>query len=116
MRFPSLLWFALIAALPLSPAGSAHARHKVYVVLYEVSVDSNGQVGELKVDKVLDPSLATGPDDAMNHPVQMTLPDSYLAAVRAFLNRRGYEPGQEKFFTYTFFDPSRPEEPNPSPH
>jgi hypothetical protein len=115
MRFILLLWLVMVA-VGASPAGSAPPEHKRYVVIYELTVDAQGKVATLKVDKVLDPSLATSPEDAINHPVEMTLPEAYLTAVRAFLDRRGYEPGREKFYTYTIFDPSRPQDPDPSPN
>jgi hypothetical protein len=115
MRFLLLICFALLVG-PGALARSAAPEHKRYVVIYEVVVDGQGKVSSLKVDKVLDPSLATSPEDAINHPVEMDLPDAYLVAVRAFLDRRGYEPGRDKFYTYTFFDPSRPQEPDPGPN
>jgi hypothetical protein len=104
LAFLSLLFAAPAVAQPPDSSG-----HKLYVVLYEVTVDQSGRLSALKVDKVLDPSLATSPDDAMNHPVDIALPETYLAAVRAFLGRRDHRGGPNPFFTYTFFDPSRPD-------
>lgn len=41
-----------------------------------------------------------------SHPVNMTIPESYVAAARAFLTKRTYnDPNQ--FVTYTFFDPTQ---------
>ena len=102
----------LFAAVP-GLSGAAWASDKRFVVIYEVTVDAAGKVSTLKVDRVLDPSLAKGPEDAINHPVEMAIPEAYLAAVRAFLARRTYEAQPSRFFTYTVFDPSRPDDANP---
>jgi hypothetical protein len=112
MRLPLLSCLAFFAALP-GLSGAAWASDKHFVVIYEVTVDAEGKVSTLKVERVLDPSLAQGPEDAINHPVDMVIPETYLAAVRAFLGRRTYQAQPSRFFTYTIFDPSRPDEANP---
>jgi hypothetical protein len=43
----------------------------------------------------------------------MTIPETYLAAVRAFLGRRTYQAQPSRFFTHTVFDPLRPDDADP---
>jgi hypothetical protein len=112
-----LLLLSLFLAAPGTAGASPPPEHKLFVVIYEVKIDGDGRIDTLKVDRVIDPLLATSPDDAINHPVEMVLPDSYLAAVRVSLNAKHYQGGPKTFYTYKFFDPSRPDradlEPEP---
>jgi len=62
----------------------------------------DGKVDELKVAKVIDPS--SGSTD----PVAVTVPEAYVAAAREYLRMRTYPTDKTRFFTYLFYDPSRP--------
>ena len=90
---------ALLASAAL-PQSSVPA--KLYAVIFQVTVNSSGKVDTLKISKVLDPS--SGSTEAVNVPI----PESYVAAAQAFLSRRTYSAEPKQFFTYTFYDPSRP--------
>jgi hypothetical protein len=74
---------------------------KFYSVFFLVTVNAAGQISSLQVVQVRD---VKGPTSA---PVQVTLPESYVVAARAFLSKRPYK-GPSQFVTYTFYDPSQP--------
>jgi hypothetical protein len=82
---------------------------KYYSVFFLVKVDSAGEISSLQVVQVRD---INGPGSG---PVQITVPDSYVAAARAFLSKRAYK-GPNQFVTYTFYDPSQPSRADVNPH
>jgi len=96
----ALLLLVSSFALAQSPAFTPG---KLYAVVFQVSVNSSGKVEALKVAKVIDPSSGT------TNPVDVPVPQSYVAAARAFLSKRSYTAAPKQFFTYTFYDPSQPE-------
>lgn len=75
--------------------------HHLYSVVFEVTTDHVGKIDTLVVSEVIDP--ATG----STRPVDVPVPDVYVAEARAWLGQKGYKP-DDHFFTYTFFDPARP--------
>ena len=101
----------LILSLVLSlVAATADGRPShVYSVIFEATLGTDNRVDTLKVSKVIDP--ATGSTD----PVDIAVPDEYIAAARDYLRLRTYPPRQIPFYTYLFYDPARPTEPNIDP-
>lgn len=99
MRPILLAPFALAAVAP--SAAVAETSH-VYGVIFEVSLGQDGKVDELTVAKVIDPS--SGSTD----PVAVTVPEAYVAAAKEYLRMRTYPTDETRFFTYLFYDPSRP--------
>ena len=77
---------------------------KIYAVVFDVTVDSSGKLNSLKVVKVIYPS--SGTTDA----VHVAVPDSFINAARALLLKSTSAPlpNHNHFFTYYFYDPSRP--------
>jgi type II secretory pathway component PulC len=97
-----LLAAVFAALLASATLAQSSAPAKLYAVVFQVTVNSSGKVDALEVSKVLDPS--SGTTNAVNVPV----PESYVAAAREFLSKRTYSADPPQFFTYTFYDPSRP--------
>jgi hypothetical protein len=64
MRLLLMSCLAFLAAVSCL-SGEAWASDKRYVVIYEVTVDAAGKVSTLKIGRVLDPSLAKSPGDAI---------------------------------------------------
>jgi hypothetical protein len=101
---------AVLAALLASAAlAQSSVPAKLYAVIFQVTVNSSGKVDTLKVSKVIDPS--SGSTEAVNVPI----PESYVAAAHAVLSKRTYSTDPKQFFTYTFYDPSRPEKADIDP-
>jgi hypothetical protein len=75
---------------------------KVYAVIFQATVNSNGKIDTIEVSKVVDPSSGT------TNAVDIAVPQSYVLAARAFLSKRTYSADPKQFFTYTFYDPSQP--------
>jgi hypothetical protein len=99
LRILSLIFATFLASEPLAaPTVST----TLYAVVFEVTVNSSGKLNSLKISKVIDPR--TGSTDAIDLPV----PEEYVKAVQEFLSKRTYDTKDEKFFTYTFYDPSQP--------
>lgn len=98
----------LIATIFLLFTGSALAQlsapvpTKLYAVVFQATVNASGKIDTLKVSKVLDPSSGT------TTPVDVPVPQSYVAAAKTFLSKRTYSTDPKRFFTYTFYDPSQP--------
>jgi len=97
-----------LLALAISLLGSAvafadtlTATSHLYGVIFNVTSDKKGQVDTLNIAEVIDP--ATGSTD----PINLSVPNVYVAAAKAWLMQRNYPPN-EHFFTYTIFDPLRP--------
>lgn len=95
----AILLVASTAALAQSPIS---ATAKLYAVVFQVTVNASGKVDTLKVEKVIEPSSGN------TNPVNVAVPQSYLAAARAFLSKRTYTTEPKQFFTYTYYDPSQP--------
>lgn len=93
-----LLWAAPAASQP-----SARVPGHLYAVIFEVSVDGEGKVRDVKATRVIDP--ASGRQD----PVDVQPPPEYLAAVRSRISSRTYRPDMPKFYTYTLYDPAQPD-------
>lgn len=101
MRHLFAIVFFLLAGTALAQSSSVAAT-KLYAVVFAATVNPAGKIDSLKVSKVIDPS--SGTTDA----VAVAVPQSYVAAARAFLSKRTYATDQKQFFTYTFYDPSQP--------
>ncbi|HEY1606464.1 MAG TPA: hypothetical protein VGF77_12800 [Allosphingosinicella sp.] len=69
----------------------------------------------LAVDRAIDPSAPGSVEEVARRAVNMPVPQAYVDAVRAFLGHHDYRNAPGHFHTYTFFDPSRPADPNPAP-
>jgi len=80
-----------------------------------VDVDEAGRVTRLAVDHVMDPSAPGPVEEVARRAVDVPVPQVYVDAVRAFLANHDYRDAPRHFYTYTFFDPSRPTDPNPAP-
>lgn len=101
MRYLTIVMFLLVSTI--APGQSpASTTAKIYAVVFQVTVNSSGKVDTLRVAKVLDPSSGD------THSVDVTIPQSYVAAARAVLLKRTYATEPKQFFTYTFYDPSQP--------
>jgi hypothetical protein len=111
----ALVLASLLAVSPVSGQGGPSAAAKIYAVIFQVQVDTAGKVTSLKIDHVIDPALPGPPDDVTKRAVNVPVPETYLSAVRASLNRHGYDGSKRSFYTYTFFDPARPTDPDPEP-
>jgi hypothetical protein len=101
------IFFALLSAA--SAKATPQVPTKLYAVLFEVTLNASGKVDTLKVSKVIDPN--SGSTDAVDIPV----PAEYLAAAKTSLLKRTYDPKEKQFFTYTFYDPSRPSQADIDP-
>ena len=91
----------LTALLAFAALASCAAPAKFYSVFFLVTVDSAGKISSLQVVQVRDVKGSS------SGPVNVTVPESYVDAARAFLSRRTYS-GPNQFVTYTFFDPTQP--------
>lgn len=91
----------LTVFLAFTTLASCATPTKFYSVFFLVTVNSAGKISSLKVVQVRD---VKGADSS---PVNMTVPESYVAAARVFLSKRTYN-GPSQFVTYTFFDPTQP--------
>lgn len=88
------------------PAGRLCAR--LYVVVHKVTLADGGRLA-ISVEMILDPSAWPTPEEAAEHPIQLDLPEAYLAAVRAFLESGPRQPGTPNpYYTFTLFDPAQP--------
>lgn len=94
------LGFMLIAGFQREAPAQALA--KIYGVIFEATVNSAGKIETLQVSKVIDPS--THSTDAVSVPV----PAEFIAAAKVQLLTRTYPASPNHFFTYLFFDPTRP--------
>jgi len=95
----------LYAAFLLMVLGVVHAQSappKLYAVIFDVTVNSTGNVQTLKVAKVIDPSTHT------TNAVTVAVPDSYLSVAKALLIQKKYGPDPTHFNTWLFYDPARP--------
>jgi len=99
-----LLTLFLVATTLAACASST----KYYSVFFLVKVDSAGGISSLQVVQVRD---VNGPN---SRPVQIAIPDSYVAAARALLSTRGYK-GPNQFVIYTFYDPAQPSRADVNP-
>jgi hypothetical protein len=110
---------ALLLAVPLSilPAAAAPAVappvrvacERLYVAVWRIDYDNAGQVAQVTLQHVIDPTNGRTPEEAASRPIQMELPPAYLAAARAFLARRPRQPGgPSPAYSWTFFDPAQP--------
>jgi hypothetical protein len=95
------LTITLAVFLAVTALASCAASAKFYSVFFLVTVDSAGKISSLQVVQVRD---VKGPGSG---PVNVTVPESYVAAARAFLSESTYR-GPNQFVTYTFFDPTQP--------
>jgi hypothetical protein len=86
---------------PAVPAVAAPAP-RLYGVIFEVGTDDKGKVAKLAVSRVIDPASGT------RDPVQLDVPERFIAAAKVQLLKRDYKPS-DRFFTYLFFDPQRPD-------
>ncbi len=120
----------LAAAALLALAGTAHANtpgpasapagaggpnaiapatpSSFYGVVFGLVVDEHQQLSTFRVMQVLDPRL--GPETPVNVPV----PDSFIAAARKLAEAKHYEARMKdgkpvEFYTYFIFFPSRPD-------
>lgn len=75
----------------------------IYAVLFSVTTDALGRPVGLKVERVIDP-LTTGTSEAVDLPV----PDVFVAAAFEQMRDKSYKP-DDRFFTYQFYDPARPD-------
>jgi len=86
-------------------SGFAHSQSappKLYAVIFDVTVNSTGEVEALKVAKVIDPSTHT------TNAVNVAVPESYLSAAKALLIKKNYGPDPTHFNTWLLYDPARP--------
>lgn len=102
------------AALLLAAAAPAAQCH-IYVVVHHVFVHPDGRISHADVDSVIDPTGPGTPEEVARHRVNVDVPPAYILAVRAMLERRHYPGNPPSFYTYTFFNPARPEAAEPSP-
>lgn len=87
---------------------NVHAAPRLYGVIFEADADQRGKVSQLTVSKVIDPQSGS------TAPIQLNVPEMFVAAFRTEISRRDYPPGKH-FFTYGFYDPERPAKADISP-
>lgn len=104
----------IATALALAAATPAAQCH-VYVVVHHVFVRPDGRISHVDVDSVIDPTGPGPPEEVARHRVNVDVPPVYILAVRGFLERQHYSGNPPSFYTYTFFNPARPEAAEPSP-
>jgi len=80
---------------------------ELYAVIFGVVVDEKHQLASLRVTKVIDPR--SGLTDSVN----VSVPDSFIAAARKRVIAKKYPPVLEhgkpkEFFTYFIYDPMQP--------
>jgi hypothetical protein len=95
-----LVGFLFLALL--SFATPATAQVPPYAVIFEVNVRPDGHVENLVVGKVIDPRSGS------TNPVDIAVPQEFVAAVRAKLNAKTPPPAKTHYFTYFMFDPRDP--------
>lgn len=81
---------------------------KLYAVIFGLTVNEQGQLTKLTLNRVIDPS--SGSTDA----VDVEVSDIYVESMRKFLSSWKLKPKMEdgkpvEFFQYFFYDPNRPE-------
>lgn len=96
------------AAIDLPPA-------KLYAVIFGITLNQEGHLLALKVDKVIDPGTGS------TAPVQVPVPRSFIVSVRQRVIAKRYKPNIDNgvpkpFFTYFFFDPRQPGRTDIHPH
>jgi len=93
----------------MSAQAKARARLGLYIVIWEVTVDKKGKLATTRIAKIIAPS----PEGANVTPE--AIPEQYRLNARKKLERRKYETRLKekvpvKFFTFSYYDPQRPEE------
>lgn len=102
MRIIVALVLGLVLTAGLQREAPAQALAKIYAVIFEATVNAAGKIETLQVSKVIDTS--THSTDAVPVPV----PAEFIAAAKAQLLTRTYPISPNPFFTYLYFDPTRP--------
>ena len=97
----STLAFAQNSSLP---------EQKLYAVIFDVTVDASGKVGDLAVAKVIDPASGT------TNPVEVEVPESFVRAAHSSLLQRSYSASRKQFYTYIFYDPLQPDRADIDPN
>lgn len=102
-------------ALALAPAPPASALQappvrcaKIYVIVHRVEIDPPGRIVRISVEQVLDPGAWRTEEEVLANPVELAVPDIYLAEVRRFLDARPRQIAPSPYYTYTFYDPAQP--------
>jgi hypothetical protein len=97
-----VLAFSLAIAVPVAAKGRA----KIYSVIFEFSYDAEGQLTQWEVTKVIDP--ASGRQTAL----KIEVPKTYIDAARV-KQQAGLTKGKAGHaFTYYYFDPRFPDNPD----
>jgi hypothetical protein len=76
--------------------------HKLYAVIFDITVDNSGKVVWLKISKVIDPKISA------TEPVSVIIPEVYFNAAKEFFLKRTYSKEPSHFYSYTFYDPEQP--------
>ncbi len=93
----------LVGLFAVFAATAAAAAAPPYAVIFEVTRSADGNVGELKVSKVIDPT--TGSTDA----VDIAIPAVYIERARQKVKASAVSRAKLHYFTYFLFDPRDPE-------
>jgi hypothetical protein len=104
----------LATALALAAATPAAQCH-IYAVIHHVFVRPDGRISHVDIDRVIDPSGPGTEAEVARRPVNVDVPPAYILAVRAVLERRPHSGTPPSFYTYTFYNPARPDAAEPDP-
>jgi hypothetical protein len=104
----------LAAALLLATAAPVAQCH-IYAVIHHVFVRPDGRISHVDVERVIDPAGPGTEAEVARRAVDVEVPPAYILAVRAVLERRPRSGIPPSFYTYTFFNPARPEAAEPDP-
>jgi hypothetical protein len=120
-RYVAAALVALATAAGVAAPAPAEARRRaaetrVYVIVWQVDLDAAGNVSAVAPSRVLDPSPGGTAQQIANRPVNLEIPAEQVAAARRHFEAQPRQAGSPNpFFSYTFYDPRRPDAISLSP-
>lgn len=111
MLAAALLLAAAVPAAPATPAPPCH----IYAVIHHVFVRRDGRISHVDIDRVIDPAGAGTEQEVAQRRIDVEVPAAYILAVRALIERQPHTGNPPSFFTYTFYNPLRPNVAQPDP-
>lgn len=109
MRRRFLISTLLAAAMPaLAQEAAPRSPSVIYGVIFGVLFDETGNVRQLRVMRVFEPRRGN------TDPVEVEVPDRFVAAVKKMLGTPRYRPKPEaikpeEVYAYFFYDPAQPD-------
>jgi hypothetical protein len=101
MRIIILVLSMLLISTPYAETNASDT-HKLYAVIFDVTINPSGKVASLKITKVIDPKISA------TEPIGVIIPEVYFNAAKEFFLKRTYSKEPSHFYSYTFYDPEQP--------